>query len=399
MSPARSIASRLRHACAASTLTLLIACSGTDGDSNSTGGKSAGSGGANSGGSVAQGGSNALGGSQGNGGSAMSGGAPSFGGASGGASQAGAGASSQGGVSTAGGAPGPGGSAQGGSAQGGSNANGGATSGGSANGGTTANGGSGGASSGGAAGNINTGGSATGGSGGASASYNPCPTNGDPCKILPLGDSITYGLITIAADKPNGKDSNGGYRREFFAKASAANQKITFTGSQQNGPDSVNGVTFPKNHEGHSGFTIDDSTGNGINDKSVLDPGFKTTPHIVLLHIGTNDVYSPKGMQAGMADRLGKLLDELSTRAPNALIVVAKIVPLSSSNSALTNYNNAVPGVVSAKAAQGKHVILVDPFTGFKSNMLSADGVHPNQSGYDYLGDTFYAGVSSYLPK
>ena len=93
------------------------------------------------------------------------------------------------------------------------------------------------------------------------------------------------------------------------------------------------------------------------------------------------------------------LLDELSTRAPNALIVVAKIVPLSSSNSALTNYNNAVPGVVSAKAAQGKHVILVDPFTGFKSNMLSADGVHPNQSGYDYLGDTFYAGVASYLPK
>jgi lysophospholipase L1-like esterase len=338
----------------------------------------------------------------------MFGGASSFGGTSGGAPQAAGGAGpsagafgnarggagSQGGVSTAGGAPG-----QGGSPQGGSNANGGATTSGSGNGGTTANGGKGGASSGGAAGSSDAGGSATGGSGGGSAGYNPCPTNGDPCKILPLGDSITYGLITVAADKPNGKDSNGGYRREFFAKASAANQKITFTGSQQNGPDSVNGVTFPKNHEGHSGFTIDDSTGNGINDKSVLDPGFKTTPHIVLLHIGTNDVYSPKGMQAGMADRLGKLLDELSTRAPNALIVVAKIVPLSSSNSALTNYNNAVPGVVSAKAAQGKHVILVDPFTGFKSNMLSADGVHPNQSGYDYLGDTFYAGVASYLPK
>ena len=49
----------------------------------------------------------------------------------------------------------------------------------------------------------------------------------------------------------------GGYRVELFSKANAAGKKITFTGSLSNGPSMVDGVTFPKNNEGHSGWKID----------------------------------------------------------------------------------------------------------------------------------------------
>ncbi|MFZ5890466.1 MAG: SGNH/GDSL hydrolase family protein [Myxococcota bacterium] len=394
----------LSRAFCGSAFALLLACSST-GSNDATGGTNSGSGGnnaskggnTNSGGSVSSGGAVSFGGSANGGnpsGGSANGGAPNGGTqSSGGTNTNGGSASSSGGQS--GGAPSTGGNtnsggraSQGGGSSSGGNAQGGTNSGGrSAQGGTTANGG------------ANSGGTTSNGGSGGGGSYNPCPTNGDPCKILPLGDSITYGLITVAADKPNGKDSNGGYRLKFFANAVTAKQKIAFTGSQQNGPDMVSGVAFSKYHEGHSGFTIDDSTGNGINDETVLGPGFRTTPDIVLLHIGTNDVYSAKGMQSGMADRLGKLLDELVTRAPNALIVVAKIVPLASQNTALNNYNNAIPGVVATRVAQGKHIIVVDTFTGFKSSMLSADSVHPNQSGYDFMGDTFYTAVSSLLPK
>src|SRR5690242_3639035 len=52
-----------------------------------------------------------------------------------------------------------------------------------------------------------------------SAGYQPCRSN--PCKILPLGDSITFGVD----DEPN-----GGYRGPLFADIVAAGQKITFTG-------------------------------------------------------------------------------------------------------------------------------------------------------------------------
>jgi hypothetical protein len=65
---------------------------------------------------------------------------------------------------------------------------------------------------------------------------------------------------------------------------------------------------------------------------------------------------------------------------PNALLVVAKITPLSIGNYTATikTYNDAIPGLVQTRAAAGKHVLLADMNTGFTSAMLSSDGVHPN---------------------
>ena len=86
---------------------------------------------------------------------------------------------------------------------------------------------------------------------------------------MPLGDSITWGI-----------QYDGAYRVELFNKAHTAGQKITFTGSLSNGPAMVAGVTFPKQNEGHSGWTIAQDTG------LVPSPAFNTIPHIVLLMIG-----------------------------------------------------------------------------------------------------------------
>jgi lysophospholipase L1-like esterase len=43
--------------------------------------------------------------------------------------------------------------------------------------------------------------------------------------------------------------------------------------------------------------------------------------------------------------------------------------------------------------------MLVDLNTGFQSSMLSTDGVHPNKSGYDFMGGVWYGAISSILPK
>lgn len=224
-------------------------------------------------------------------------------------------------------------------------------------------------------------GSNTGGTGGGGA-YRPCPTDGTACKILPLGDSITWGI-----------QYDGAYRVQLFTKAIADGHKITFTGSVSNGPNMVNSQPFPKANEGHSGWRIDQIT--GLLPKPALD----TIPHIVLLMIGTNDVYAASG-QATMPERLGTLLDKLIGAAPNALIVVAKITPLNNagSNATIKTYNDAIPGLVQTRAAAGKHIILGDMNTGFTSGMLSNDGVHPNKSGYDFMGDTWYKLISSFLP-
>lgn len=319
------------------------------------------------GGAPSTGGAPPTGGTTATGGKA-SGGSPSIGGLAPTAGAAAAGGRASGGSPSTGGILSSGGTsmAGGGKATGGAPSSGGTTS----AGGMPSNGGSG-----------TSGGAATGGTG----AYRPCPTNGDPCKILPLGDSITWGI---------GYD--GAYRVELFSKAVAASKKITFTGSVSNGPATVSGTTFPQRNEGHSGWTI--AQDSGLIPSPALDTSSGGIPHIVLVHIGTNDVYAASG-QATMPDRLGALIDKVTSAAPNALVVVAKITPLSNAswNNTVNTYNNAIPGVVQTRAAAGKHVILADMNTGFTAGMLSTDGVHPNQSGYNFMGDQWYSVISGLL--
>jgi hypothetical protein len=115
--------------------------------------------------------------------------------------------------------------------------------------------------------------------------------------VLPLGDSITVGL-----------GFDGGYRVELFHLALEGGHEITFTGTQQpNGPAMVDGVTFPRNHEGISGQLIAE-IGNRI-----PSPGLNEMPNIILVHAGTNDMAR---MASGASDRLRTLMDELIAKPP-----------------------------------------------------------------------------------
>jgi len=216
---------------------------------------------------------------------------------------------------------------------------------------------------------------------GSTTAYNPCPTNGDPCRILPVGDSITFGI-----------NQEGSYRIELFHKALQAMQKITYTGTLQNGPQTVDGVAFPRRYEATSGITIDGISTQITNNKTLMMPA-----DIILVHIGTNDMYMSNPGGAPM--RLGNLLDKLSTGLPNALIVVAKIIPLPSGTAAVNTYNAAIPGIVATRVAAGKHIIVIDLNTGFPSGDLSSDNVHPNPTGYAWMGDRWYDAIGDLFPK
>ncbi|MBN2573040.1 MAG: SGNH hydrolase [Deltaproteobacteria bacterium] len=205
--------------------------------------------------------------------------------------------------------------------------------------------------------------------------------------MLPLGDSITWGI---------GYD--GSYRVKLFANTIADKKSITYVGKMSNGPSTVSGVSFPKNNEGHSGWTIqqiDDIVTGKSNDANYKGKQLivDLAPHIVLMHIGTNDMYqSPSGADT----RLGALIDKIVADAPDSLLVVSNIIPLPMSASAVDTYNKAVPGVVDQRTKAGKHVIFVDQFKGFPTSELG-DGVHPNQQGYDRMAGVWYEAIKSYL--
>ncbi|MEO6095919.1 MAG: GDSL-type esterase/lipase family protein [Fibrobacteria bacterium] len=228
--------------------------------------------------------------------------------------------------------------------------------------------------------------------------YKPCPTNGNPCKILPFGDSITEGV--------NSTDGSG-YRTQLFKLIVAANQKVTFVGSLTKGPTTVSGATFPRAHEGHSGWRIGSSGGSGIYSL-IPSPALNDGPHIILLLIGANDVFV-SGSDT-MADRLDALLEKVAQNAPNALIVLAQMTPIgtsnnghtaaqvASANAAQAAFNSKMPGIIQAHVAKGRHIIGVDlskmPLSG-----LGKSTMHPNDQGYAYVAGIWYDGIKNLLPK
>jgi len=265
------------------------------------------------------------------------------------------------------------------------------------------NGGAGGAASasGGAAGAGAGAAGAAGGSvgTGGSGSFSPCPAT-EPCKILPLGDSITWGI-----------NYGGGYRIKLFTHTSADNKKITFVGYDSANPPSASVLSALGNassmwvakHEGHSGWTIqqDDDLVTGKSTASndgVSYSGKKVVadfnPHIVLIHLGTNDMYQTP---AGAPDRLGALIDHVVADAPNALVVVSSIIPFPSGAAAVTTFNKAVPGVIDTRAKAGKHVLYVDMFAALKTSDLGSDQVHPNEGGYEKMAVVWYDAIKPYL--
>jgi lysophospholipase L1-like esterase len=186
-------------------------------------------------------------------------------------------------------------------------------------------------------------------------------------------------------------------------------QKLTFVGRASNGPNTVmvNGTAtnFPKAHEGYSGDTIDTNQATNNNGISAIADAALTAgkPHIVLLMIGTNDVNKNIDL-ANAPKRLGNLLDQITTMAPNALVVVAKITPTKNDagNIKVQSYNNAIPDLVQMRASAGKHITMVDMYGAFTANASYKtawldDNLHPNDSGYVAMGQTWYAGIKSYL--
>ena len=92
------------------------------------------------------------------------------------------------------------------------------------------------------------------------------------------------------------------------------------------------------------------------------------------------------------------VMDKIIQACPNALLVVAKIIPLPMNTSGIDSFNSKLPGLVSDRANKGAHIILVDQFTGFNASTdLWSDNVHPSESGYTKMANVWYTAISQYL--
>lgn len=226
--------------------------------------------------------------------------------------------------------------------------------------------------------------------------YNPCANQSTPCVILPLGDSITYG---------DASSDTAGYRSRLYHLALQAKKSITFVGNSSDGPEMVDGKPFPKHHEGHPGFTIDDNDLTKGIMPLTAESITTNAPQVVLLEIGTNDmVFKVDPPNAPM--RLGALLDLIFATKPDLLVVVAQITPTQTeaSNKLIRTYNAAIPDVVKSKAAAGMHVYVIDNYAALASNPsfateYLANENHPGDAGYTRMAENWFGMLGTLFPK
>jgi lysophospholipase L1-like esterase len=226
----------------------------------------------------------------------------------------------------------------------------------------------------------------------------------EPLKILPLGDSITYGIGSL---------DNGGYRTQLWKDFGSDPNAVDFLGTQQGFAADLG----DNDNEGHSGYGIQDISGNlegsvggadnnggywltGIK-KFVAGQGWTVVrpaiyPDIILLHIGTNDI-SRGNSAATTAGWLNTLIGHIFTLRSDTTLLVSSLVPRTDDaglEAVTEQYNALIPGIVDTYQHAGKSIYFVD----IHSELTAADlydGLHPNRDGYAKMGDAWFGAIQA----
>ncbi|NLT54577.1 MAG: cellulose-binding protein, partial [Actinomycetales bacterium] len=207
------------------------------------------------------------------------------------------------------------------------------------------------------------------------------PAQAAPVKIMPLGDSIT--------------GSPGCWRALLWNQLqSAGYTNIDFVGTL---PPQGCGVAHDGDNEGHGGILA-----TNMAAQNQLPPWLSATnPDIVLMHLGTNDVWSARTPQQ-ILDAFSTLLTQMRANNPNVKLIVAKIIPVAPSSCSdcparTVAFNDAIPGWAAARSTAASPITVVDQWTGWVPATDTGDGVHPNDSGIQKMANRWYPAVVAAL--
>lgn len=206
-----------------------------------------------------------------------------------------------------------------------------------------------------------------------------------PVRIMPLGDSITAGP--------------GCWRAKLWNRLQTTGfTNIDFVGTQSDGGGCNPGFSYDFDHEGHGGFAA-----TGIADNNQLPPWLSAArPDIVMMHLGTNDMWGGFIPLATKLTAFTKLIGQMRANNPNMKIIVAQIIPMSASACAtcpadVMAFNNAIPGWAAGLTTAQSPIFVADLWTGFNATSDTVDGVHPNDGGFQKMSDKWYPVVAQVL--
>lgn len=227
-------------------------------------------------------------------------------------------------------------------------------------------------------------------------------------KILPLGNSITYGTNVLPdPDTPY----HPAYRKKLHDLLELAAFSVDFIGSRSSGYQ----LFHDAQHCGLPGISDDDLV-------SILQTGYNPDPtyqnhetpgpylnyfppDIILLEIGTNDMIAGDVYDVSELTSIFNAIDAYETSSGKPVLVfVGKIINTKNGNgscndNALVNtYNANMTTIVNNRISEGDKLVLVDLQCGADMNYVfdMLDTYHPDESGYEKLGQAWFDAINDY---
>ena len=194
----------------------------------------------------------------------------------------------------------------------------------------------------------------------------------DPVRIMPLGDSITYGSNVEDIDNPRAAGDRVAYRGYLWYDLQDAAYEADFVGSEVAGQD-ITPAIDPDNegHPGWSSYKLEDYT---------YDFLVKNPADVILLHIGTNDHRTSTAGVVQILDRIDAY--EVDT-GHQIQVFVAMIIDRQDPDSTIEIFNENLKVTIGSRIKNGDLLTLVDMYKG--AGLVDGDYedvTHPNWRGY-----------------
>ncbi|MCW1916142.1 GDSL-type esterase/lipase family protein [Luteolibacter sp. GHJ8] len=189
-----------------------------------------------------------------------------------------------------------------------------------------------------------------------------------------MGDSITEG------------SPSSNYRTTLRTILTNAGYDVDYVGTYTANP----GTLTDREHEGHSGWRIDQLDSNVSGWFSAIED-----PDFILLHIGTND-FGQNFDTANAINRWDALILKMATLRPHANIVVTNIMQRSGAvdTNIQNQFNAFVQARVNAHIAAGRKVTFLDMRAAVPLSDMP-DGLHPNQTGSDKMANAWLGAIQA----
>jgi len=206
-----------------------------------------------------------------------------------------------------------------------------------------------------------------------------------PVKIMPLGDSITAGPGCWRAILWHDLQTNG-------------YTNIDFVGSVPDGGCNY-GYTYDGDNEGHGGYSA-----TGIANQNQLPTWLSAAnPDIVLMHLGTNDMWGGSIPVSSVLAAYTTLIGQMRANNPRMKILVAQIIPMNPPScptcaAEVQSLDQAIPGWAAGLTTAQSPIVVVDQWTGFDdATDTGGDGVHPNDAGFAKMAARWYPPLAQVL--